>query len=403
MDSIYFDDPLGLLIELASYRFEPPFGYTHADVLLEAHHLRVERGDYNIDQGHLADAIEALVLRSRPRSRTTAHRRTPTALIGRITWPHTLSILKPSVNNLTTRIFVRAAGLDFDEVDVWGKKSTPEFLAKDPADLTPLLEEEGLPKGALWESCAIMQYLCNKHGLDRFYPTDPGERAMVDSAMFYLVGTLYPLLARATYPAPRLPAVRRRGRHLRGRRRDEGEGPEGRRGRARRAARGLPRVLPRRAARSSAATRRRSPTSASRRRSSSCARSTTRSPPGPRSTWRRSRRRSARRTPSPRRTCAGTSTTSGRRAERPVIRVCVAGITGWTGTPSPSGGRGGGRPRARLRRLPLRSPPASPRSPRRSTPRLRTCSSTTRTRRSSRRTSAPRSSAASASSSARAG
>jgi glutathione S-transferase len=113
---------------------------------------------------------------------------------------HTLSILKPSVNNLTTRIFVRAAELDFDEVDVWGKKSTPEFLAKGPADLTPLLEEAGLPKGALWESCAIMQYLCNKHGLDRFYPTDAGERAMVDSAMFYLVGTLYPLVTRATYP-----------------------------------------------------------------------------------------------------------------------------------------------------------------------------------------------------------
>src|SRR5262245_15799727 len=65
MDSIYFEDPLGLLIELASYRFEPPFGYTHADVLLEAHKLRVERGDYNIDPIHLADAIEALVLRSR--------------------------------------------------------------------------------------------------------------------------------------------------------------------------------------------------------------------------------------------------------------------------------------------------------------------------------------------------
>jgi glutathione S-transferase len=113
---------------------------------------------------------------------------------------NTLSILKPSVNNLTTRIFLRAAGLDFEELDVWGKKSTPEFLAKDPADLTPLLEEEGLPKGSLWESCAIMQYLCNKHGLDRFYPTDPGERAMVDSAMFYLIGTLYPLVARATYP-----------------------------------------------------------------------------------------------------------------------------------------------------------------------------------------------------------
>ena len=64
MDSIYFKDPLGLLIELASYRFEPPAGHTHADVLLEAHRLRVERGDYNIDRIHLADAIERLVERS---------------------------------------------------------------------------------------------------------------------------------------------------------------------------------------------------------------------------------------------------------------------------------------------------------------------------------------------------
>jgi catechol 2,3-dioxygenase-like lactoylglutathione lyase family enzyme len=65
MDSIYFDDPLGLLIELASYRFEPPYPWTHAEVLLEAHKLRVERGDYNIDRSHLADAIEILVARSR--------------------------------------------------------------------------------------------------------------------------------------------------------------------------------------------------------------------------------------------------------------------------------------------------------------------------------------------------
>jgi glutathione S-transferase len=118
---------------------------------------------------------------------------------------NTLSILKPSVNNLSTRIFVRAAGLDFEEIDVWGKKGTPDFLAKDPADLTPLLEEEGLPNGSLWESCAIMQYLCNKHGLERFYPTDPAARAMVDSAMFYVIGTLYPYITRATYPTLHFP------------------------------------------------------------------------------------------------------------------------------------------------------------------------------------------------------
>jgi glutathione S-transferase len=113
---------------------------------------------------------------------------------------NTLSILRPSVNNLTARIFVRAAGLDFEELDVWGKKDEPAFVRKDPAQLTPMLEEEGLPKGSLWESCAIMKYLSIKHDLGQFYPTDPREQAMTDSAMFYLIGTLYPLVARATYP-----------------------------------------------------------------------------------------------------------------------------------------------------------------------------------------------------------
>ena len=58
MDSIYFKDPMGLMIELACYRFEPPEGHRHADVMIEAHRLRVAAGDYNITEAHLADAIE---------------------------------------------------------------------------------------------------------------------------------------------------------------------------------------------------------------------------------------------------------------------------------------------------------------------------------------------------------
>ena len=112
-----------------------------------------------------------------------------------------LNILRPSANNMTVRVFVRAAKLDFTEQDVWGHTRSAEYLAKCPAHLTPMLESEDLPRGALWESCAIMQYLCNKHGLEQFYPRDPARRAMIDSAMFYVIGTLYPLIARATYPA----------------------------------------------------------------------------------------------------------------------------------------------------------------------------------------------------------
>jgi glutathione S-transferase len=35
---------------------------------------------------------------------------------------NTLSILKPSVNNLSVRIFVRAAGLEFEELPDWAKE-----------------------------------------------------------------------------------------------------------------------------------------------------------------------------------------------------------------------------------------------------------------------------------------
>ena len=66
MDSIYFQDPLGLLVELASYRFEPPHGFTHGEVLMEAHKIRVARRDYAIAEVHLADAIQNLVESSRP-------------------------------------------------------------------------------------------------------------------------------------------------------------------------------------------------------------------------------------------------------------------------------------------------------------------------------------------------
>jgi len=112
-----------------------------------------------------------------------------------------LSMLKPSVNNMTVRVFARAAGFDAAETDAWGHTRSPEYLARNPAHLTPMIEDKGLPRGVLWESCAIMQYLANKHGLEKFYPKAPAKRAMIDSAMFYLIGTLYPYVARATYPA----------------------------------------------------------------------------------------------------------------------------------------------------------------------------------------------------------
>jgi len=66
MDSLYFRDPNGQLLELACYRFDPPAGFTHADVLAEAHLKRLAAGAHHIADEHLADAIEALTQRRAP-------------------------------------------------------------------------------------------------------------------------------------------------------------------------------------------------------------------------------------------------------------------------------------------------------------------------------------------------
>jgi glutathione S-transferase len=109
-------------------------------------------------------------------------------------------MLPPSVNNMSVRVFVRAAGLPFEEENVWGQTREEPYLSKYPAGLTPTVETDELPKGVLGESCAVMMYLASREGLDHFYPTDLGRRAMVDAANFYTMSILYPLVARATYP-----------------------------------------------------------------------------------------------------------------------------------------------------------------------------------------------------------
>lgn len=60
MDSLYFRDPLGLLVELASYKFDPPQGHTHAEVLALAHRLRLDRGGKAVETADVADALTRL-------------------------------------------------------------------------------------------------------------------------------------------------------------------------------------------------------------------------------------------------------------------------------------------------------------------------------------------------------
>ena len=116
-----------------------------------------------------------------------------------------LNMLPPSVNNMSVRVFVRAAGIPVEEENVWGQTQEADYLGKYPPGLTPTIEDSELPKGVLGESCAVMMYLASRERRDDLYQTDLKRRAMVDAANFYTLSILYHVLTRATYPRLQYP------------------------------------------------------------------------------------------------------------------------------------------------------------------------------------------------------
>ena len=64
MWSLYFRDPLGLRLELATYKFELPAGVTIGEMMFEAHQVRVAAGAPHIDETHVAVALERLIERT---------------------------------------------------------------------------------------------------------------------------------------------------------------------------------------------------------------------------------------------------------------------------------------------------------------------------------------------------
>ena len=174
-----------------------------------------------------------------------------------------LHVIKPSVNNMTARVFVRAAKLDFTEDDVYGKTRTDEFLAKNPAasdaDDGGARPAEGRDVGELRDHAVSLQQASSRQVLsDRAGKAGDGRQRDV----------LYRRHALSLYRArdlrrAGLPAISGRGR--RQRRQARRRRRRRRRRRPGRSARRSPRSTSSfsRARPSSAATTPRSPTSAS--------------------------------------------------------------------------------------------------------------------------------------------
>ena len=100
-------------------------------------------------------------------------------------------------------------GLPYERVDVGGKfggNDTPEYLAKNPNGLVPVIEEDGF---VLYESNAIVRYLVARHSPDGLWPDDLRRRADVDRWMEWQSTNYTPAMWGAFWQLIRTPAEKR--------------------------------------------------------------------------------------------------------------------------------------------------------------------------------------------------
>lgn len=116
------------------------------------------------------------------------------------------------ISSLNVRKVVLAAqelGIAFERIDAGGNfgiVKTPEYLAKNPNALVPLLEDDQVQ---LWESNVIVRYLCARHAPDTLYPLALPQRFDAERWMDWQQTTLNPAGRPAFMQWIRTPADKR--------------------------------------------------------------------------------------------------------------------------------------------------------------------------------------------------
>ena len=90
---------------------------------------------------------------------------------------------RTSSNTMKTLWVADEMGLEYEQVDIGGKfggNREADYLAMNPMGLVPTLVDDDF---TLWESNAIVRYLCEKHGRGSLWPTDPRARAGAETWM----------------------------------------------------------------------------------------------------------------------------------------------------------------------------------------------------------------------------
>jgi glutathione S-transferase len=116
------------------------------------------------------------------------------------------------ISSINVRKVVLAAqwmNIPFERVDAglhFGIVKTPEYLAKNPNALVPLMEDGGFQ---LWESNVIVRYLCAKHSFGDLYPEDLRARFDAERWMDWQQTTPNPAGRNAFWHLMRLPPEKR--------------------------------------------------------------------------------------------------------------------------------------------------------------------------------------------------
>lgn len=116
------------------------------------------------------------------------------------------------ITSINVRKVVLAAqeiGIPFERVDAggaFGVVKTPDYLAKNPNALVPVIEDDQVQ---LWESNVIVRYLCARHAPDTLYPLALPRRFDAERWMDWQQTTLGPAGRPAFIQWIRTPAERR--------------------------------------------------------------------------------------------------------------------------------------------------------------------------------------------------
>jgi glutathione S-transferase len=114
-----------------------------------------------------------------------------------------------SLNVRKVVVTAQELGLELERIDAgaaFGITRTPEYLAKNPNALVPLIEDDEVQ---LWESNVIVRYLCARHSPGRLYPIALPARFDAERWMDWQQTTLNPAGRDAFVQWIRTPADRR--------------------------------------------------------------------------------------------------------------------------------------------------------------------------------------------------